>query len=65
VADELGRPPRDLRFLQTDEGLYAFLTLSLDPGETLAAAHAQASRVEERIRAACPRVAELIVHTEP
>jgi divalent metal cation (Fe/Co/Zn/Cd) transporter len=65
VAEETGHPPRELRFLQTDEGLFAFLTLSLEPGETLAGAHALASRVEERVHAACPRVAELVVHTEP
>jgi cation diffusion facilitator family transporter len=65
VADETGRPPRELRFLQTDEGLFAFLTLAVDPETTLADAHARASRVEERVRAACPRIAELIVHTEP
>jgi divalent metal cation (Fe/Co/Zn/Cd) transporter len=65
VLDETGRPPREVRFLQTDEGLFAFLTLSVEPGATLAEAHARASRVEERIRRACPRIAELIVHTEP
>jgi divalent metal cation (Fe/Co/Zn/Cd) transporter len=65
VAEETGHSPRELRFLQTDEGLYAFLTLSLEPGETLAGAHGLASRIEERIRVACPRIAELIVHTEP
>jgi len=65
VADETGRPPRELRFLQTDEGLFAFLTLAVDPETTLADAHARASRVEERVRASCPRIAELIVHTEP
>ena len=65
VAEETGRPPRELRFLQTDEGLYAFLTLSLEPGETLAGAHDLASRIEERIRSAVPHLAELVVHTEP
>jgi cation diffusion facilitator family transporter len=65
VSDETGRPPRELRFLQTDEGLIAFLTLAVDPETSLAEAHGRASRVEERIRAACPRIAELIVHTEP
>jgi cation diffusion facilitator family transporter len=65
VAEETGRQARELRFLQTDEGLFAFLTLSLEPGETLAGAHELASRVEERVHAACPRIAELIVHTEP
>lgn len=65
VAEETGGPPRALRFLQTDEGLFAYLTLAVDSETTLADAHARASRVEERIRAACPRIAELIVHTEP
>jgi cation diffusion facilitator family transporter len=65
VVGETGRPPRELRFLQTDEGLYAFLTLSLEPGETLAGAHDLASRIEERIRSAVPHLAELVVHTEP
>jgi divalent metal cation (Fe/Co/Zn/Cd) transporter len=65
VVEETGRPPRELRFLQTDEGLYAFLTLSLEPGETLTGAHELASRIEERIRSAVPRIAELVVHTEP
>ena len=65
VVDETGEPPRAVRFLQTDEGLFAFLTLAVDSDLTLAEAHARASRVEERIRAACPRIAELIVHTEP
>lgn len=65
VRDETGRPPRELRFLQTDEGLLAFLTLALDQGTALAEAHAYASRIEEKVRAACPRIAEVIVHTEP
>jgi divalent metal cation (Fe/Co/Zn/Cd) transporter len=65
VLDETGRPLRELRFLQTDEGLYAFLTLSLEPGETLTGAHDLASRIEERIRTAVPHLAELVVHTEP
>ena len=30
-----GRPPRSLRFLRTDEGLVAFLTLALDPQSRL------------------------------
>ena len=65
VVEATGAPPRELRFLQTDEGLLLFLTLTLPPGTALAEAHRLASRVEERVRAACPRIAELIVHTEP
>jgi cation diffusion facilitator family transporter len=60
-----GAPPRKLRFLSTDDGLVAFLTLGLEPGTTLAEAHRDASEVEERIRREQPDIAEVIVHTEP
>jgi cation diffusion facilitator family transporter len=65
VRDELGRDPRELRFLHTDEGLVAFLTLGLDPNASLSAAHAQASEIEQRVRDARPGIADVIVHTEP
>jgi cation diffusion facilitator family transporter len=65
VREALGREPRKLRFLQTDEGLVAFLTLGLDPAASLADAHSQASEVEARIRSARPEIADVIVHTEP
>lgn len=60
-----GAPPRAVRFLHTGEGLVIFVTLVLEPGESLAAAHATASSVERKIRAAVPAVAEVVVHTEP
>jgi cation diffusion facilitator family transporter len=65
VVHATGSPPRELRFLHTDEGVVVLLTLALDPGVTLADAHATASAVEERIRAAMPDVTDVIVHTEP
>jgi len=65
VREETASSPRELRFLHTDEGLVVFLTLALDPSESLATAHATASRVEERIWAAVQGVVEVIVHTEP
>jgi cation diffusion facilitator family transporter len=65
VRTATGRAPRELRFLDTDEGLVAFLTLGLDPGTTLADAHRQASEVEELIRREWPEIADVIVHTEP
>ena len=65
VREATGTPPRAVRFLHTDEGLVVFLTLALDPAESLAAAHATASIVEERIWVVVPGVAEVIVHTEP
>lgn len=65
VAEETGSEPRELRFLETDEGLVAFLTLGLGPEGDLSAAHATASAIEERIRRERPEIADVHVHTEP
>jgi len=65
VRDRTGTAPRELRFLHTEEGLVAFLTLALDPASALSDAHAQASEVEEDIRRALPQLADVSVHTEP
>jgi len=65
VQEALGEEPRELRFLRTDAGLVAFLTLGLDGTSRLDAAHARASDIEERIRAERSDIADVIVHTEP
>jgi cation diffusion facilitator family transporter len=65
VRDALGKEPAELRFLNTDEGLVAFLTLPLGAGTPLADAHAQASHIEELIRRERPEISDVIVHTEP
>jgi cation diffusion facilitator family transporter len=65
VHEATGREPRALRFLHTDEGIVAFLTLGLDPSVPLSEAHARASEIENRILRESPEIAELIVHTEP
>jgi cation diffusion facilitator family transporter len=65
VREITGEEPRDLRFVRTDEGLLAYLTLGLDAASPLAEAHARASEIEERIRRARPDIADVIVHTEP
>jgi cation diffusion facilitator family transporter len=65
VREATGAEPRELRFLETDEGLVAFVTLGLDPATTLADAHRRASEVEELIRRERPEIADVIVHTEP
>jgi cation diffusion facilitator family transporter len=64
VEEETGQRPRALRFLRTEEGLVAFLTLALDPDSELAEAHSRASEIEERIREAVD-VSDVVVHTEP
>ena len=65
VREVTGAPPAELRLLRTEDGLVAFLTLTMEPERTLADAHARASEVEERIRRAHPEIADVIVHTEP
>jgi divalent metal cation (Fe/Co/Zn/Cd) transporter len=65
VREATGAPPGDLRFLNTDDGLVAHLTLELDSATALADAHGVASRIEETLRRELPEIAEVIVHTEP
>jgi cation diffusion facilitator family transporter len=65
VQDALGTRPRELRFLRTDSGLVAFLTLGLEGQSSLDDAHARASEIEELIRRERPDIADVIVHTEP
>jgi cation diffusion facilitator family transporter len=65
VEARTGSLPREVRFLETEDGLVAFLTLGLDPGWTLAEAHGLASEVEEDVRRALPELADVSVHTEP
>jgi divalent metal cation (Fe/Co/Zn/Cd) transporter len=65
VREETGRPPRELRFVRTDDGIVAFLTVGLGASESLADAHERASSLEERVRRAVPEIADVVVHTEP
>jgi cation diffusion facilitator family transporter len=65
VKESTGTDPRELRFLRTDGGLVAFLTLGLEATSRLEDAHARASQIEERIRRERPDIADVIVHTEP
>jgi len=65
VREKTGAAPLELRFLHTEEGLVAFLTLRLGGRTMLAEAHAQASEIEEAIRRERPEIADVIVHTEP
>ena len=65
VREATGSEPRELRFLRTEGGLVAFLTLGLAGTSRLEDAHARASEIEERIRRERPDIADVIVHTEP
>jgi divalent metal cation (Fe/Co/Zn/Cd) transporter len=64
VQEATGKPPRELRFVETADGLVVYVALGLDASSSLADAHARASEIEERIRAVLP-VADVVVHTEP
>jgi cation diffusion facilitator family transporter len=65
VVEATGAEPRELRLLNTEVGLVAFLTVSTDPSRPLSEAHALASEVEERIRRTHREIANVVVHTEP
>jgi cation diffusion facilitator family transporter len=65
VREETGFEPEELRFVHTDDGLVAYLTLRLGGETELAAAHEQASRIEEAIRRERPEIVDVVVHTEP
>jgi cation diffusion facilitator family transporter len=65
VRDEIGVEPDDLRFVHTDDGLVAYLTVRLDAGTVLADAHMEASRIEELVRRERPDIVDVVVHTEP
>lgn len=65
VRQETGESPRELRFVRTDDGIVAFLTLAVGGEESLAGAHGRASVVEERVRETVPGIADVVIHTEP
>jgi cation diffusion facilitator family transporter len=65
VAGRTGDRPREVRFLQTADGLVLFLTLGVDGSVPLDEAHRRASEIEEEIRGTLPAISEIIVHTEP
>ena len=65
VRETTGVEPQELRFVTTDKGLVAYLTLKLGGETELADAHELASSIEEAIRRERPEIADVVVHTEP
>ena len=65
VRELTGAEPLELDFRETGDGLVVFLTLEMEAGSRLAAAHSTASELEERLRATYPRIADVLIHTEP
>jgi divalent metal cation (Fe/Co/Zn/Cd) transporter len=64
VRELTGESPREVRFIETEDGVLLFVTVRI-AGGSLAEAHERASEIEERIRAELPEVADVVVHTEP
>lgn len=65
VAELTGNDPRELRFVGTDGGLVAFLTLALNGDPSLTAAHEMGGTVRSRLTRERPELADVVVHTEP
>jgi cation diffusion facilitator family transporter len=65
VRARTGNDPQRVRLLATDAGHVLFLTLSVDPYESLTEAHHLASELEEDLRQHITGIADVVVHTEP
>jgi cation diffusion facilitator family transporter len=65
VRERTGSDPQRVRLLSTDAGVVLFLTLLVDPSESLTEAHRLASELEDELRKRIVGIAEVIVHTEP
>jgi cation diffusion facilitator family transporter len=65
VSETTGSAPREVRFVETDGKLVAYVTVGMDAGTPLADAHGHASEIEEQIRREQPQIADVVIHTEP
>ena len=65
VRERTGSDPLRVRLLSTDAGHVLFLTLVVDPAESLTDAHRLAGELEDELRQRIDGIAEVIVHTEP
>jgi cation diffusion facilitator family transporter len=65
VRERTGDRPEQIKLLSTDAGRVVFLTLAVDPGESLTAAHRLASELEEELRQRVPDIADVVIRTEP
>jgi cation diffusion facilitator family transporter len=65
VAHLLGAEPSECDLRETDVGPVLVLTVGTDAAAGLSAAHDLASELERDLRIAYPRLADVVVHTEP
>jgi divalent metal cation (Fe/Co/Zn/Cd) transporter len=52
-------------FRDADRGRVALIDVLLPAEQPLPSAHRRAGDIEEAVRARCPELADVIVHTEP
>jgi cation diffusion facilitator family transporter len=64
-AEVMSLPSEEVKLLSTDTGRVLFLTLGVDPRESLVDAHRLAGELEEELRQRIPDLADVVIHTEP
>ena len=64
VRERTGSELKRVKLLSTDAGRVVFLTLGVEPGASLSAAHRLASELEEELRQRIPDIADVVIHTE-
>jgi cation diffusion facilitator family transporter len=65
VRARMGVEPRHVKLLSTDAGRVVFLTLAVEPGQSLTVAHRLAGELEDELRQHIPGIADVVIHTEP
>jgi cation diffusion facilitator family transporter len=65
VRERTERGPQRVKLLSTEAGRVVFLTLDVEEGESLTAAHRLASELEEELRRRVPDIADVVIRTEP
>jgi cation diffusion facilitator family transporter len=65
VRERTEREPQQVKLLSTEAGRVVFLTLDVEQGESLTAAHRLASELEEELRRRVPDIADVVIRTEP
>ncbi len=64
VRERTASAPQRVKLLSTDAGRVVFLTLGVEPGASLSAAHRLASELEEELRQLIPDIADVVIRTE-
>lgn len=60
-----GAAPVSVYFRDAERGRVALVTITLPGEQPLPSAHRHAGHIEAAVRASCPELADVIVHTEP